>query len=261
MYRASAGTSPCFPIAFLVLLALALAVPAGAQIPDEFTNLQILDEEIEKSELIGIMRGWTQGLGVRCTHCHVGPDNLQGMDFATDEKATKKTARKMVAMVDEINQKLLAGLPVVAEDGRAEAQNVSCFTCHRGMTRPPREIVVELLSTEGADSAVARFQELTEAHENAGKSDLRPTALFRLARTYAEQRKVGEARGVLASLAELAPDFADGYALLAQIEMQAGNLEPARAALEKALEIDPENQMAAWLKSQMPAAEEPAGDG
>ena len=261
MFRAFAGTSIWPPMVILNLLALGLVAPAGAQIPDEFTNLQVLDEEIGKGELIGIMRGWTQGLGVRCTHCHVGPDNLQGMDFATDEKATKKTARKMVAMVDKINQELLASLPVVAEDGRTEAQNVSCFTCHRGLTQPPREIVAELLSTGGAEPAVARFQELKAAHENAGKYDLRPTALFRLARSFAEQRKVGEARGVLASLAELAPDFADGPALLAQVEMQSGNFEAARAALEKALEIDPQNQMANWLKGRLPAAEKPGEDG
>lgn len=261
MHRAIAGASALIPVVFLTVLTLCFVVPAEAQIPDEFTNLQILDKEIGKGELIGAMRGLTQGLGVRCAHCHVGPDNLQGMDFATDDKAAKRTARQMLVMVDKINGELLADLPGVAEDGRARAEVVSCFTCHRGMTQPPREIVAELLRAGGAEAAVDRFQELESAHENAGKYDLRPEALFRLARTFAEQQKTDEARGVIAALAELAPDFADGFALLAQLELQAGNLGPARSALEKALTIDPENRMAAWLKSQMPAAEKPAEDG
>ena len=39
---------------------------------DEFKNLQLLNPETEKERLVGIMKNWADGLGVRCNHCHVG---------------------------------------------------------------------------------------------------------------------------------------------------------------------------------------------
>ena len=72
------------------------ANPVAAQIPEEFTNLQLLPKDIEQRKLVRTMRDWAGGLGVRCNHCHVGPENLQGMDFASDEKRTKRAARKML---------------------------------------------------------------------------------------------------------------------------------------------------------------------
>ena len=49
-------------LAVLVLL----SAPLGAQIPDEFTNLKILDKDIGKQQLLGIMKGFSGALGVRC---------------------------------------------------------------------------------------------------------------------------------------------------------------------------------------------------
>src|SRR5205085_8353272 len=56
--------------------------------------------------------------------CHVVNDK-EGWNFASDEKQTKTTARKMIQMVMDINQKNF--------DNNA---SVSCTTCHRGSTRP-----------------------------------------------------------------------------------------------------------------------------
>ena len=68
------------PISLLLCLLLAPAT-ANAQVPDEFTNLKVLPKDIGKRELISVMRAFSSALGVRCKHCHMGPDNLQGMDF------------------------------------------------------------------------------------------------------------------------------------------------------------------------------------
>ena len=119
-------------IAVAVVLVAGAADDASAQIPDEYTNLQVLPKEIKKGELVGIMRGVAGALGVRCNHCHVGPDNLQGMDFATDEKPTKKTARLMMRMVHDINKKYLEG----RETDRPAVVEVKCATCHHGVDVP-----------------------------------------------------------------------------------------------------------------------------
>ena len=72
--------------------------------------------------------------GVRCEHCHAGEGNdLSKFDFASDAKPQKVTARRMIVMAREINTKLLAGFP----PGRDEATPaVTCYTCHRGQTKP-----------------------------------------------------------------------------------------------------------------------------
>lgn len=81
-------------------------------------NLKILKPEDLRS---GIMRQYTQALGVMCTHCHVQGDN------SLDDKPQKTTARMMIAMVNEINAKF--------PDGAAKAK-VTCYTCHNGKVTP-----------------------------------------------------------------------------------------------------------------------------
>lgn len=116
-----------------LVLVFMFTAPVGGQIPDEFHNLQLLDPEVEKNQLVGIMKDWANGLGVRCNHCHVGPEDLQGMDFASDEKPEKRTARKMLEMSRVINRQLMKELPIA--EGR-RSMVVSCFTCHRALPRP-----------------------------------------------------------------------------------------------------------------------------
>ncbi len=103
-------------------------------------NLKVLPKDMPRQQVVRVMRGFTSGLGVRCEHCHVGEGNdLSKFDFASDAKATKEVARKMLTMVMEINGKHLAGVgePAAAPAaGGAPAQKVTCYTCHRGTTKP-----------------------------------------------------------------------------------------------------------------------------
>ena len=225
-----------------------------AQIPDEFTNLKLLPKEISKQDLVGTMRDWAGGLGVRCNHCHVGPDNLQGMDFATDEKATKRTARKMLEMSRAINGQMLAALPTVDEG--AEAQVVSCYTCHRGLSKPPRNINVQLsrvYQQDGLDAALGEFKSLREEHFGAGKYDLRSTTLNALAQRLLEGGKQDEALAVLEANRELHPDSADLEAAFGFFHLQTGDAEQAEAAFKRSLELDPENRGAQFGMSRLQA--------
>jgi hypothetical protein len=112
---------------------LTLATTATAQIPEKFTNLKVLSPEISRPELVEIMKGFTQGLGVRCTACHMGEEGkpLKSYDFASDEKRMKQNARVMLQMVQEINSK---NIPKLHLD--APPIKVSCYTCHRGQKQP-----------------------------------------------------------------------------------------------------------------------------
>jgi len=129
-----------FSIIALFILSLVQVSAAYAQIPDKFTNLKVLPKDIGKRDLINMMKGATQGLGVRCTFCHVGEgDDLSTFDFAADEKSHKVKARVMFSMVKQINNEFL---PKIAEKSEKPPQ-ITCFTCHNGeehpqLMRPPK---------------------------------------------------------------------------------------------------------------------------
>src|SRR5688572_15830688 len=102
--------------ALLMLLAADASLSSYVyQIPAEFTNLQVLPKHMSRRDLVETMRGIATDLGVRCTHCHVGPENLQGMDFASDEKRTKQVARTMLAMTRAINDQYVSQIPAGAQ--------------------------------------------------------------------------------------------------------------------------------------------------
>ena len=72
-------------LAVTALATVPIAV-SGQGIPEEYSNLQILPEGIQRTELVGIMRGFSIGLGVRCSFCHTVSDGLDSLDddFASD---------------------------------------------------------------------------------------------------------------------------------------------------------------------------------
>lgn len=126
-------------LAGIAALALAAASVGAAQqwSPAPPSNLKVLAPGTTVRELLPVMKGFTQGLGVRCQHCHVykgeNPDDLSTFDFASDEKAEKVTARSMMRMVKVINDDLLKDVGDIAAVGDTK---VTCFTCHRGDRRP-----------------------------------------------------------------------------------------------------------------------------
>jgi hypothetical protein len=89
----------------------------GRELPAP-TNLKVL-KVTTGAEVAQVMRTFTAGLGVQCDHCHVG-DN-----FASDGNPNKETARRMLRMVQRIN-----------EEFPDRKMRVSCYTCHRGETVP-----------------------------------------------------------------------------------------------------------------------------
>ena len=236
-----------FSVITIAVAALILSSVAAsrAQIPDSFSNLKLLDSEIARGELVGIMRDWSKGLGVRCNHCHVGPDNLIGMDFASDEKTDKRVARRMLVMVRKINRELLADLP--GEEHASGSPAVSCFTCHRGQHEPPRNIVAELTAVaarQDVDAALAHYDTLRQEHFGAGVYDFSESALASTAGDLAQAGRSTDAVRMLEKNLEHYPESADSHAMIGMIRLQEGDAAAARSALSKALQIEPENPMA-----------------
>lgn len=151
------------PAVCSALLLMACATEAAAQNrfpPDSLRNLQVLPASTTPRQVVGIMRGFASALGVRCQYCHVGEENrpLEAFDFVSDDKRTKRTARLMIQMVQDINQRTMALIP----DRPSPTIEVTCMTCHRGIARPASlgQVVVAALDAGGPDSARTVYQEL-----------------------------------------------------------------------------------------------------
>lgn len=119
--------------ATFALLRLAIgAAPQAAQadIGAKPRNLKVLPNDISPADLIELMARYSQELGVQCQFCHAeGP---QGIDFVSDQSPAKQTARVMIAMLSDINNKYLAEI----RDQRYSVP-LTCGNCHLGQTTPP----------------------------------------------------------------------------------------------------------------------------
>jgi tetratricopeptide (TPR) repeat protein len=238
----------------VLLAACGLAGPGAAlaQIPEKFTNLQVLPKTITKRELVATMRGFASDLGVRCTHCHVGPDNLQGMDFATDEKRSKRVAREMMRMAGHIAE-TVAKLPDREPDPRPA---VTCYTCHRALRQPPRDLQLVLSETadmEGIGAALATYKRLRQEHYGRGRYDFSEYSLNALAQHCLERGRHDDARAALELNREQHPSSAAVEAAFGNLHLATGDKEKARGAFKRALERDPENRLAQWGLQQVDA--------
>src|SRR5437879_13048192 len=92
----------------LVFCRSAAAQTPGRFPPDSLVNVKVIPRTTPVIQVVGMMRNFAFGLGVRCPFCHVCEEGmpLEKFDFAKDEKRTKRVARQMMRMVDEINRRL-----------------------------------------------------------------------------------------------------------------------------------------------------------
>jgi photosynthetic reaction center cytochrome c subunit len=111
-----------------VVLASAQAGQAG-QVPkpqmseEVFKNVQLL-KGIPVDEFMDTMGMFAAALSLNCVDCHT-PESVGSWDRFADETPIKQRARRMITMVNAINKENFGGL-----------RYVSCYTCHRGDTRP-----------------------------------------------------------------------------------------------------------------------------
>ena len=93
-------------------------------------NLKILPKDISTSDLMTIMQQYNGELGVECGYCHAGDPVTHKVNFASDAKPEKATARIMMTMTSELNSKYIGTLPTGSDE------KVDCGTCHRGHSMP-----------------------------------------------------------------------------------------------------------------------------
>jgi hypothetical protein len=92
-----------------------------------FKNIQVL-KGMPASQLGDTMNFFSSSLGVRCDFCHARNAAGNGLDFVSDAKEEKKTARAMIQMQMDVNSHHLAAF---------DNERISCFTCHQGHSGAP----------------------------------------------------------------------------------------------------------------------------
>jgi outer membrane lipoprotein-sorting protein len=118
----------------LLVSAPARAQTAAPQKPlmaeDVFKNVQVL-KGIPVNQFMETMGFFSAALGYNCTNCH-GNDVLGNWEKYANDTPVKRTARRMVDVMNTINKTLFGG-----------RQAVTCYTCHRGGPSP--KVVPSLL--------------------------------------------------------------------------------------------------------------------
>jgi hypothetical protein len=234
-------------LAATMVMLLSLAVlPAGAQVPDKFTNLQYFPKTISRQDLLGNMRGFSFSLGVRCEFCHAGKDgNKLHLDFASDEKDTKKTARAMLRMVDAINQEYIAKM------GRTSPIRVECVTCHHQLSIPKtmNALLAETIDKKDIQAAIVLYRDLRKTDLGSGQYDFGETSLNILTESLLKQNKAKEAVAIMELNVEVnTPPSGWAYSLLAMSHVANKEVEKAKADYQKILELNPQDE---WAKKQL----------
>ncbi len=238
--------------AFAAILGASLLFPARGAAPQEkpapprgeqeegFKNLKVFPKDIPHDDLIAAMRGFAGALGVRCDFCHMDDAaHPHHLDFASDGKDTKKIARVMMKMNGDINAQYISTLDLK----KADAMQVKCVTCHRGLPIPRDigDVVADTLEANGPDAAAATYKTLRDQYYGSASYDFSEGALNDLAEQLAAKEKLDEAVQVLKLNQQYYPDSSRIYSMLGQIYAGQGKKDEAVTAMQKAISLDPQN--------------------
>jgi photosynthetic reaction center cytochrome c subunit/tetratricopeptide repeat protein len=243
MRRATSTLAAFLAIALASAAAAAQTPAAPPQQPPPMTNLQIY-KDTPRPELIATMQGFVLQLGVQqqggCGYCHAG--TAPQFDFASDAKPTKTTARKMILMAREITAKL----PEVTGKPASEVTRMRCATCHRGVPIPKLlpDILTDTAAKSGMPAAIQQYRELRTKYYGGQSYDFSEMALVYASLPMINGDKPDDAIALLQLNAEYFPKSSPTYAALGQAYAKKNDTANAVKNTEKALELDPNNQIA-----------------
>jgi hypothetical protein len=138
------------------VLAIAILVTLGATTnnsvasktkPDEgFKNLKVLPKDISEKQLDSVMHEFSISLGVHCNFCHArnADSTIKKMDFASDAKDAKNTARYMYKMTADLNANYFNWNKSTRPD---TIHYIVCYTCHRGANEPDAQVFLHQIDS------------------------------------------------------------------------------------------------------------------
>ena len=151
--------------------------PKPPMAEEVFKNVQVL-KGITANEFMETMGFFSASTLLNCTDCHTKESTGRWEEYAVDTPL-KRTARRMVQMVRNLNQSSFGGRAVI-----------TCYTCHRGDERPkgipnltemysapppqePEQVLEQAPGAPSADSLLDKyFEALGGAQKLAGMTSL-----------------------------------------------------------------------------------------
>ena len=142
-----------------VTAAAAVCLPGQAEGPkmaeEVFKNVQLL-KGIPVKEFMETMGFFAAATGMNCTQCH-GEESGGNWARYADDNRLKQTARRMIVMMNAINQSYFGGRRVM-----------TCYSCHRGLSRP---LVIPDLAEQYGTPLLREPDEIFQQAEGAAPAD------------------------------------------------------------------------------------------
>jgi hypothetical protein len=159
------------------------------------------------------------------------------MDFASDEKPAKKTAREMLRMVTDIDSRLPARLGKPS----SSTTRVECVTCHRGVTQPEQlsDLLRRTMLTKGDGAAVAMYRDLRQRYYGSQAYDFREPVLLALGEESLAAGKHDDAVAWLQLNVEFYPKSVSSLRALSRAHLRQRDSTAAVRDLERLLELEP----------------------
>jgi len=230
-------------VTLVVTLALAVAGRAAAAQgtfpPQKLENLKVLPKDIPVRALLDTMGTFTRALGVRCSYCHEGEEGqpLSAYNFKSDKKPEKEKARTMLRMVAAIDGDYLPKLATRREPPVV----VACVTCHRGVAVPRtlQQTLIAAYDSAGADSAEALYKALRQRYYGRAAYDFGEVPLADVGAILRQRGKTADALRFYVLNTLMSPQSSFAFVQAAQAQLAAGDTASARASLDKASAIAP----------------------
>ena len=129
---------------FIVLAGILITL--GAYTKPTAENSNPLITQHGRSQLDSIMTEWSVSLGVKCSYCHARhtDTNQPGLNYDSEKKPQKRTARNMYRMTAYLNANYFNFNNSTKPD---TVQVVICYTCHRGRPKPDGFFVMNQLDS------------------------------------------------------------------------------------------------------------------
>jgi hypothetical protein len=242
----------------VVIAALAVvghaAAAQGTFPPQKLENLKVLPKDIPVRALLDTMGTFTRALGVRCSYCHEGEEGqpLSAYNFKSDKKPEKEKARTMLRMVTAIDGEYLPKLAT----RREPRVNVACMTCHRGIAVPRtlQQTLMVAYDSAGADSAEALYKALRQRYYGRAAYDFGEVPLADVGNMLRQRGKTADALRFYVLNTLMSPQSSFAFVQAAQAQLAAGDTASARASLDKAAAIAPNDPQ---VKRMMEAIKKP----
>ncbi len=183
-------------------------------------------------DIMPLMQEFVQALGVQCEYCHSAPRG------SGQPEPRKDIARQMIAMTRELNTRVLT----FTGKSAAEAAQVKCVTCHRGVPVPRQlsELLTRTYREKGAAAAAEQYRDLRKLYYGRQAYDFGEDTLVAIAQPLASARP-DDAITLLKLNLDYYPDSSKTYAAIGFAYTRKFDDATAITYLEKASQLDPTN--------------------